>query len=195
MDRQDLDNMWDDGERTGDAPPGGIDFGVDMVSKIDESSLAGSTISPIAGGGREDSLTADTAEIDNLLIEFVERMNARDLDGLAELLAVDATAGSLRGTSRDGVLDGLDDFWAANPTLIVTRGDVGVDPVAGVWLFDPDQGRYCHSGYFSIELAEGDEPRVGRLDFTEEPPGWPELVAESPDVAERPEWQAWDVNP
>lgn len=183
--------MWEDGEKAGDAPPGEIDYGVDMVSTIDESTLERSAMPPMAGGGSDDSPTAETAEMDNVLIEFVELVNARDLDGLAELLAVDATAGSLRGTSRDGVLDGLGDFWAANPTLMVTRGDVGPEPVAVAWLFDPDQARYCFSGYFSIELDDCDEPRVRRLDFTEELPEWPELVTESPDVAERPEWQTW----
>ncbi len=190
----DIDNGWDEPEPVVDLPPTGIDFEVDMVSTI--AGEVDSTTAVPAGivSPNEVTFLADSAEVDDALIEFVELVNARDLDGLADLLAPEVAAGLLGATSRAAVLEGLDEFFAANPTSVVTRGDLGVDPIAVVWSYDPDQERYGMVGYFTVEVAESDETRIERLDFVDEIPDWPELVVETPETAERPEWQSWDTN-
>jgi len=136
--------------------------------------------------------TAPDPDVDNAVVEFVDLVNARDMDGLAELLAPDAECAFLGETSQSGVIDGLSDLIFRHPDLVVTRGDLGPTPVAAVWLLDADADHYRFSGMFTFELSEDGEGTIDRLDYVEELPD-EDLVVEVPDDSERPEWEDWSA--
>lgn len=138
----------------------------------------------------EPSRRIENADLDNALDEFVERVNARDLDGLGDLLASEVEAPFLQEASRTGAVAGLNDLILRYPTLTLTRGDRGSDPIVAAWLFDTDQDRYDLVGYFSFELtATG--ALIQRLDYIEEFSDSDDLIVESPDRTELAEWDDW----
>ncbi|HSJ26761.1 MAG TPA: nuclear transport factor 2 family protein [Acidimicrobiia bacterium] len=134
-------------------------------------------------------LDAPDADLDNVIVEFVDLVNARDLDSLSELLAPDVDADFLGTGAREHVVEALHDLTLRQPDLVVTRGDRGTTPLVAAWLLDADADEYRFAGVFEIELAD-DEPLIGRLVYIEEPPV-DDLVLELPDVSERPEWEDW----
>jgi hypothetical protein len=133
----------------------------------------------------------DNAELDNTIDELVDLVNGRDLDGLSELLASDAEAGFLGGSSRDGVVDGFNDLFLRYPTLIVTRGDLRSDPMVAVWIFDWEADRFDPFGYMTFETSDGEEGLIQRIEYIDELPDSDDLVVETPERSELPEWEDW----
>lgn len=133
------------------------------------------------------------ADLDNTLDEFIERVNARDLDDLSELLAPDAEADFLGEMNSDGIIDGLEDLTLRYPTLVVTRGDLGREPIVVAWLFDQGEDRYDLVGYFTVEPAPPNDGLIQRLAYIEELPETDELVVETPDKVELQEWEDWST--
>ena len=130
---------------------------------------------------------------DNSLVGFVERFNARDWDGVSDLLAEDVTSDFFQATTAEDLIEGMIDLMLRYPTLVVTRGDLGHDPVAAAWLLDQDLERYGLVGYFRIEVDESDEPLIANLEYIEEVPDTPNAVFESPEGTEIDEWEDWNL--
>jgi hypothetical protein len=133
----------------------------------------------------------ENADLDNALDEFVDLVNARDLDGLIELLAPDVEADFLREFSRDGVIAGFNDLFLRYPSLLVTRGDLGSQPIVAVWIFDREADRFDPLGYMTLELGESAQDLIRRVDYTEELPDSEDLVVEAPERSELSEWEDW----
>jgi hypothetical protein len=174
MHRDDLDMEW---ELPGPAEEEEmvLEIGDEMVSSRDE--VDSDTEWP-AGSTPEEGFTVDgpasriaNAGLDDLLDDFVELVNARDLEGLTEVLAPDVTAGFLDSTSRFGVMDGLNEFVLRNSTLMATRADLGSEPIAALWIFDQEEAGYDLVGYLTFEMTDSNE-LIQRLDYVEELPAW-----------------------
>lgn len=133
----------------------------------------------------------ENAELDNALDEFVDIVNGRDLEGLGELLAADVRADFLGEVSRDGVVDGFNDLFLRNPTLLVTRADLGSEPLAAVWTFDVEADRFDPMGYMSLEMSEDDSGSILRIEYVDELGDTEDLVVESPERSDLPEWDEW----
>jgi hypothetical protein len=109
-------------------------------------------------------------------------------------LAPDAEATFLGESSREGLVDGFSDLFLRNPTFLVTRGDLGVEPIVGVWTFDFEADRFDLIGYMALEMSESDDGLLGRISYVDdvdELAGSDDLVVESPDRSELPEWEDW----
>ncbi|MGF1617351.1 MAG: hypothetical protein ACFCU2_06020 [Acidimicrobiia bacterium] len=130
---------------------------------------------------------------DNSLVGFVERFNARDWEGVSDLLAEDVTSDFFQATTAEDLIEGMIDLMLRYPTLVVTRGDLGHDPVAAAWLLDQDLERYGLVGYFRVEIDESDEPLIANLEYIEEVPDTPNAVFESPEGTEIDEWEDWNL--
>ena len=178
----DIPEDWDDAGSDTDTAE--VDFDVDpvVIHAEAEDPQEGDTA----------SVEAPDPDLDNLIVEFVDLFNARDMDSLADLLAADAESSFLHESSRTGVVDGLEDLIFRRPDIVTTRGDLGTAPVAAVWFLDADTDRYRLCGYFAIELADDEPPLIGRIDLVEEIPD-DDLVVETPDDSERPEWEDWSA--
>lgn len=133
----------------------------------------------------------DNAELDNILDEFVDVLNGRDLDGLSELLAADAEAGFLGELTRDGVVDGFNDLFLRYPTLLVTRGESGSDPIVAVWIFDREADLFDPFGYMTFETSDNKETLIQRIDYIDEFSDFEDVVVEVPERSELGEWEDW----
>lgn len=130
---------------------------------------------------------------DNSLVGFVDTFNSRDWEGVSDLLAEDVTSDFFQATTAEDLVEGMIDLMLRYPTLVVTRGDLGHDPVAAAWLLDQDLERYGLVGYFRIEVAESDEPLIANLEYIEEVPDTPDTVFEPPEGTEIDEWEDWSL--
>jgi hypothetical protein len=176
----DLPTDWDD---TGPAPDfPSFDFEVDPVVLHEEDEQA------MFGTADDEPLPITDPELDNAVVEFVDLLNARDIDALAELFAADAEASSLGEASAEGIIDALAAMVWREPDLVVTRGDMGIIPVAPAWILDPDTDRYQLAGLFKFELSDQAEGMIGRLEYVGEDT-LEDAVFEVPDDSERAEWE------
>lgn len=169
-----------------------LDLEAEAVSPVDEIDL------DILADERE-GLTVDRlpppiegTELEDLLDEFVELMNARDLDGLAEVLKPDVVADFLDSTSRFGVIDELGELVLRNSSLTLTRGELDLEPVAALWVLDQDKGVYDLVGFLTFEMSDSGD-LIQRMDYVDELPGVEDLVVETPESLEIPEWEVWSA--
>ncbi len=167
-----------------------IDLVSDPVSQIDED-IAATEDDALAP--TEPLVPSYAVDRDNSLVGFVETFNARDWEGVSDLLAEDVTSDFFQATTAEDLIEGMIDLMLRYPTLVVTRGDLGHDPVAAAWLLDQELERYGLVGYFRIELDEGDEPLIANLEYIEEVPDTPDAVFESPEGTEIDEWENWNL--
>jgi hypothetical protein len=139
--------------------------------------------------GDEPDAPADPAG-ESLIVELCERLNARDFDGLEELLDPEATSGFLQASSREEVMAALMELVERYPGLLCTRGELGAEPVLGLWVVDPAQGDHDLVGVMRFDWSDGQEPLLTGLEVVE-PDGTQDLLLERPDPDEIEEWDDW----
>ncbi len=137
----------------------------------------------------EDEETATGADpaAESALVEFVERFNARDVEGIEELLAPDAEADLLSARGREDLVEGLLELWERYPSLLLTRGEVGDEPVAAAWIADSERSDFDLLGILRFECTDG---LIDRFELTETPA---DAVLERPDLTELNEWEDWRI--
>ncbi|HEX6220981.1 MAG TPA: nuclear transport factor 2 family protein [Acidimicrobiia bacterium] len=166
----------------------GLDFEADEVQVREEAETDG----PMEDEYRDDEASRiGNADLDNAIDEFVDLLNARDYEGLGDLLASDVEAEFLGGRSRDEVLDGWNDLILRYPTLLTTRADLGSDPIVAIWTFDDEADRFDQFGFLLFEMDETSEGLVQRISYAEEIADSDELVIETPERSDLPEWEEW----
>ncbi len=136
----------------------------------------------------EDTDTGADPATESVLVEFVERFNARDVDGIEELLAPDAEADLLSACGRNDLVEGLTELCERYPSLLLTRGEVGSEPVAAAWIPDTERADFDLLGVLHFEWA--DDNLVARFELVEAPP---DAVLERPDLSELNEWEDWRI--
>ena len=127
---------------------------------------------------------ADTA-VENATDEFVDLFNARDLDGIADLVSAEITSDLFDGVGVESAIHGIAGFLRRYPQLIATRGEDGNQPIVALWISD-EQDQYRLMGY--LELSAEDE-LIDRITYDDTPGS--DLLVEEPDPDEMTEWQDW----
>jgi hypothetical protein len=124
----------------------------------------------------------------DLIDEFIEFFNARDLDGLAGMLAGDVEAELVHAAGTDGVLNGLEGLFIREPLMLLTRGDADGDGLAVVW--HPGESGYQQVGFLAFEFTDedDDEALLTRIEYFDEINA-DDLVVEEPDEIEAEEWE------
>lgn len=168
-----------------------IDLDNDSLTEFDEDDLVAEGEQALVH--TDPVAPSYSVDRDNSLVGFVETFNARDWEGVSDLLAEDVTSDFFQATTAEDLIEGMIDLMLRYPTLVVTRGDLGHDPVAAAWLLDQDLERYGLVGYFRIEVDESDEPLIANLEYIEEVPDTPEAVFEAPEGTEIDEWEDWSL--
>lgn len=125
------------------------------------------------------------AAAENARDEFVDYLNARDLDAIADMVSSAVTSDIFDGSGVDSAVQGLADLVLRYPQLIVTRGEDGLRPVVAMWIPD-EQDRFRLMGY--LELSSEDE-QIDRISYVDQPTD--DLLVEEPDADELAEWQDW----
>lgn len=121
--------------------------------------------------------------------EFVDYFNARDLEGLDELLSRDASSTFLRASDAGEMIQGLGEILLAYPGIVLTRGELDDEPVAVAWV--PGENHdYSRMGFFAFSVVDEDEELIEHLEYSDE---FDEgrLLAEEPEPAEIAEWEDW----
>jgi hypothetical protein len=125
------------------------------------------------------------AAAENLSDEFVDLFNARDLDGIADLVTAEVTSDLFDGEGVDSAVEGMAGLLRRYPQLVATRGEDGNQPIVALWV--PDEAdQYRLMGYF--ELSTIDE-QIERITYVDTP--GTDLLVEEPDPDEMAEWQDW----
>jgi hypothetical protein len=196
MNREELDGWWE-GTGADREEETGLDFEADMVSLregIDaEPEGAPNPSLEETGPGDEPGWMIDSADLDNVLDELADLVNARDLDGCTEMLAPDAVSDFLGGTSAATLVDGLGEMLLRNPSLILTRGETGAEPILAAWLFDSEEDGYDLVGYFTVELTETEDRLIQQLEYVDEIIDPDQLTVEVPEHTDLPEWDDWST--
>jgi hypothetical protein len=132
----------------------------------------------------------DDSEAD-LLDSLAEVFNARDLDGLLELLTDDAEVAGLLAHDRDDVADALRDLWRRRPTCCLTRGFAAAEHVGVLWEHDGQ-------AWWRIAAVHIDDPadsQLGVLEFSDDPALLEQIDCEPPDpddLEEGARWSEWE---
>jgi hypothetical protein len=126
------------------------------------------------------------AAVENASDEFVDLFNARDLDGIAELVTADVSSDLFDGEGADSVIEGLAGLLRRYPQLVSTRGEDGNRPIVALWTPN-EQHHYSLMGY--LELSAEDE-LIDRITYVDTPESG-DLLLEEPDLEEMSEWQDW----
>jgi hypothetical protein len=196
MNREELDGWWE-GTGAYREEETGLDFEADMVSLRDgiDSDPEGAPNPSLeeTGPGDEPGGMIDRADLDNVLDELADLVNARDLDGCTELLAPDAASEFLGGNSAATLVDGLGEMLLRNPSLILTRGETGTEPILAAWLFDSEEDGYDLVGYFTAELTETEERLIQQLEYVDEILDPDRLTVEVPEHTDLLEWDDWST--
>ncbi len=143
----------------------------------------------------------DEVGAENVIDEFVEYFNARDLDAIEGMLSGDVDVEFLKVAGSVSALEAMEDFFVREPLVLATRGERGVDPVVGLWqpqIGDKDtddgkddRGEYVCIGYLLFECSDEDEPLITRVEYVEELDG-DVLVEEPDDAVEIIDWEIVD---
>ncbi len=132
---------------------------------------------------------------ENAIDELVDYFNARDFEALAELLAPDVTSDFLDLAGRAGITENLAELAIRNPGLVLTRGELGTEPVAVAWT-PGEVHDYRMLGFLTFTFSEEAEALIDHLQYDDRPEDADELLAEEPDpddMAEGGEWQEWEA--
>jgi hypothetical protein len=196
MNREELDGWWE-GTGADREEETGLDFEADMVTLREEIDAdpegAPNPSLEETGPGDEPGWMIDSADLDNVLDELADLVNARDLDGCTEMLAPDAVSDFLGGTSAATLVDGLGEMLLRNPSLILTRGETGAEPILAAWIFDSEEDGYDLVGYFTVELTETEDRLIQQLEYVDEIIDPDRLTVEVPEHTDLPEWDDWST--
>jgi hypothetical protein len=127
-----------------------------------------------------------TTNDSDLIDEFIECFNARDLDGIGELIATDVEAEFVHAVGSAGAMEGLEDLFVREPLVVLTRGDADGDALAAVW--HPSAGGQQVVGYLIFEFTDDDPGRLTRIEYVDELNA-DDLVIETPDEPVAEEWE------
>ncbi len=133
---------------------------------------------------------------ENALDELVDYFNARDFDSVGTLFDADVSFPWLEVTGRDGTVSALVDLTLRNPGLVLTRGELGQEPVLVAWV-PGEVHKYRRMGFFTAAYSDGDgETLIEHLEYDDSAESVAELLVEEPDaddMAEGTEWREWET--
>ncbi len=122
----------------------------------------------------------------DLIDEFIEFFNARDLDSIGSMLAADVEAEFVHSIGSVGALIGLEELFLREPLVLLTRGDADGDALAVVW--HPGGGGHLTVGYLAFEFTDGDPGEITRIEYLDELNA-DDLVVEEPGEVTAEEWE------
>lgn len=132
----------------------------------------------------------DDAEAD-ALDAVAERFNARDLDGLIDVLADDGEVPGLLGYDPANLPGAIQDLWERRPSVCMTRGHVDTEHVGVLWEHDGD----AWWRVAVVHVDDVDDDGIGVLEFSDDTALLDRVVCDSPegdDLEEGARWEEWD---
>ena len=176
---------------------------------VDASELAGTTDAAVQGvvapdeyGVHVDDPGSDLLDDDmdvglrddaeaTALDGLAETFNARDLDGMMQIVAADGEAPGLLGYDRESLPTAVEDLWQRRPTCCLTRGYHADEHIGVLWEHDG-------SSWWRVAAVHVDdvqEGMIGVIAFSDDAALLDALVADPPDpndLEEGARWSEWD---
>lgn len=136
----------------------------------------------------DDEITAHEPTPDDAVLAFIECFNARDLEGLCELLRPDAEVPGL-GNDVPNFQSAVDRLWSRSPTCMLTNGRLDDRDVAVMW--EGAEGRWWKAAAL---LFAGEKDRLGVVELVDDPETFDAVVAEEPEreFDEGARWEEWE---
>jgi len=121
---------------------------------------------------------------------IAELFNARDIEGLLEVVAADGEAPGLLGYDRDNLPEAVEDLWERRPSCTLTRGRAEVAHVGVLWEHDG-------ASWWPIAVVHVDDVtdgRVGVLEFSDDASLLEQVECDGPDddLEQGVRWSEWD---
>lgn len=122
---------------------------------------------------------------------LAETFNARDLDGLMQVVAGDGEAPGLLGYDRANLPDAIEDLWQRRPSCCITRGYHTDEHVGVLWEHDG-------SAWWRVAAVHVDDVQdgtIGVIEFSDDADLLEQLEADPPhpdDLDEGARWAEWD---
>jgi hypothetical protein len=124
-------------------------------------------------------------EAENFRDALVDSFNARDLDGIVELVSDSVTSDMFEGSGVDAAIEGLSALWMRYPSLMASRGDCENDCVVALWLPD-EEGVFRSMGFLELTIEDDQIEHVTYIDDDDA-----DFHAEPPDEEQVEEWLDW----
>ena len=128
----------------------------------------------------------DDGEAD-ALDAVAERFNARNLDGLLDVVSPDAEAPGLLGYDVANLPEAVQDLWSRRPTVCLTRGYVETEHVGVLWEHDG-------TDWWRVAVVHVDDvvdDRIGVLEFSDDAALLERVVCDGPDAQDLEEGARW----
>lgn len=171
-----------------DADPGD---GLVIVSEDDAFEVDDADLDP--EDAEETDVEAVDPDLESLRDEFVEVFNARDLDGLLELVADDVEVPDIAGDGVASLSEELIAIWARTPSLLLTRAFQGGRPCAVAWVLDDTAG-WDRVALVCLDL-DGDG-LISLVEVADDPEALARAATEPPDGDDPDEgvsWTEWEA--
>jgi hypothetical protein len=134
--------------------------------------------------GLRDDVEADALDA------AADAFNARDLEGLLDVIAADGETPGLLGYDRDNLGQAIESLWQRRPSCCVTRGRVDQAHVGVLWEHDgTDWWRAA-----VVHVDDVVDGQIGVLEFSEDGDLLERVECEAPegDLDEGARWVEWD---
>ncbi|MBW3662623.1 MAG: hypothetical protein KY469_05935 [Actinobacteria bacterium] len=137
----------------------------------------------------EDEITEHEPSLDDAVLAFIDCFNARDLDGLCELLRRDAEVPGL-GNDVPNFQSAVDALWSRSPTCMLTPGRLEEREVAVMW--ESADGRWWKVA--TLLFSGENDGRLGLVELVEDPEAFDGVVTDEPEreFDEGSRWEEWE---
>lgn len=130
----------------------------------------------------------DDADLECVRNSFIELFNARDLDGIQDLLTDDVEFADDAIVGRSAVADVLAGLWLRTPEVLLTPAKLEEEPATVAWIRADRE--WTRSALISLD---GDAGRIGVLEFCDTPDTVQRAVSDPPDPDELDEECDWPL--
>lgn len=136
-----------------------------------------------------DPFAGPDGDLTDCIDAIAEAFNARDLDGLMELVRDDCETPGLGGDA-DGFALAMEDLWERRPSSLLTRGAIGNDALGVLWEMAEQDGWWRVA---TVHISDVEDGQVGVIEFSDDPALLDQVETGTPDMEfeQGSRWEEW----